>query len=99
MCDFNASSDDIIIPLPLVEEAEKRVWKQKDYLFSPMVLGVDVARFGDDASVKFPRQGLVAFPPVVLRKTDNMPLRTALPMKSRLLAPWPSLLTQAAAQV
>ncbi len=74
MCDFNASSDDIIIPLPLVEEAEKRVWKQKDYLFSPMVLGVDVARFGDDASVIFPRQGLVAFPPVVLRKTDNMAL-------------------------
>jgi len=36
------------------------------------VLGVDVARFGDDASVIFPRQGLVALPPVKLRHVDGL---------------------------
>jgi hypothetical protein len=32
---------------------------------------VDVGRFGDDPSVIFPRQGLVAFPPRVLRNVDG----------------------------
>ncbi len=31
-------------------------------------LGVDVARFGDDRTVLFPRQGLASFRPQVLRK-------------------------------
>lgn len=31
-------------------------------------LGIDVARFGDDRTVIFPRQGMVAFRPIVLRK-------------------------------
>jgi len=34
-------------------------------------LGVVVARFGDDASVIFPRQGLVAFPPLRFRNIDG----------------------------
>ena len=36
------------------------------------ILGVDVARFGDDSSVIFPRQGVVAFPPTVLRNLDSL---------------------------
>jgi hypothetical protein len=46
------------IPIDLVEEAMTR-----EILFSPrepMVLGVDVARFGDDQSVLYPRCGLDA---------------------------------------
>ena len=35
------------------------------------MLGVDVARFGDDASVIFPRQGLVAFAPQHFRNLDG----------------------------
>lgn len=31
-------------------------------------LGIDVARFGDDRTVIAPRQGVVMFPPIVLRK-------------------------------
>ena len=34
-------------------------------------LGVAVARFGDDASVIFPRQGLVASPPIKVRHIDG----------------------------
>jgi phage terminase large subunit len=35
------------------------------------VLGVNVARFGDDASVIFPCQGLVAFAPQRFRNIDG----------------------------
>lgn len=35
------------------------------------VLGVDVARFGGARSVIFPRQGLKAFPPIILRSQDS----------------------------
>lgn len=34
-------------------------------------LGVDVARFGDDRTVIFPRQGLLASPPTVMRNADT----------------------------
>lgn len=85
LCDFNASSDDVLIPLPLVEEAMGRTYRPEDYAFSPLVFGVDVARFGDDASVLQFRQGLVAHPPIVLRKADNMALadRIAHEMRQR----------------
>ncbi len=36
------------------------------------VLGVDVARYGSDASVIFPRQGVVSFEPKVLRNVDSL---------------------------
>lgn len=36
-------------------------------LYSQKRLGVDVARFGDDRTVIFPRQGLQAFNPVIMR--------------------------------
>jgi phage terminase large subunit len=35
------------------------------------ILGVDVARFGDDASVIFPWQGLIAFPPLRFGNIDS----------------------------
>lgn len=39
----------------------------EQYGFAAKVLGVDVARFGDDRTVLFPRQGLAAFPPEIMR--------------------------------
>lgn len=74
MCDFSASSDDVLIPLTLVSEAMQRTYKDHQYKFAPMIMGVDVARFGDDSSVIFMRRGLVAYEPVVIRKADNMEL-------------------------
>jgi hypothetical protein len=41
---------------------------------APRVLGVDPARFGDDRSVIFPRQGLQAFDPITFQGVDNMQL-------------------------
>lgn len=83
LCDFAASSDDVLIPLPLVDEAQARSCRPEDYGFSPLVLGVDVARFGDDATVIFPRQGLVALEPVLLRKTDNMAVADRVALEAR----------------
>jgi len=44
--------------------------------FDPIILGVDVARFGDDASVIFFRKGRDArtWPPIILRGVDTMTL-------------------------
>src|SRR5476649_2905841 len=52
-------------------EATKRVYRPEELAHTPRVLGVDVARFGDDASVIFPRQGLVAYPPLKYRNIDG----------------------------
>jgi phage terminase large subunit len=53
-------------------EATKRVYRPEDYERAPRVLGVDVARFGDDASVLFPRQGMAAFAPQKFRNLDGI---------------------------
>ena len=74
LCDFNAASDDVLIPLELVTEAMNRSYQEHVYINAPLVLGVDVARFGDDASVLFFRRGMVAERPIVIRKMDNMAL-------------------------
>lgn len=42
------------------------------YSRASKVLGVDVARYGDDSSVIFPRQGVAAFQPVQLRNVDSL---------------------------
>jgi len=41
------------------------------WTWSDKRIGIDVARFGDDRTVFFPRQGRVAFPCKVLRKQDG----------------------------
>ena len=50
-----------------VEEAMKRHLDKDAYDWAQKRLGVDVARFGDDRTVLFPRQGLRAFRPIVMR--------------------------------
>lgn len=74
MCDFSASGEDQLISIQDAEKACHQYYKITDYNFAARVLGVDVARFGDDRSVIMSRQGLVAFPPVVLQGVDNMTL-------------------------
>lgn len=74
LCDFAAGAEDQLISLADVENAARRVYAERDILHAPRILGVDPARFGDDRSVIFPRQGLVAFPPEVYRGIDNMAL-------------------------
>jgi len=55
-----------------VVAAMDRHIKPDDYSFAAKILGVDVAREGDDKSVIFPRQGLASFMPDVLRNATSL---------------------------
>lgn len=74
LCDFTASSSNILIPLDLVLAARKRELYEANMGHLPKVMGVDVARFGDDNSVIQKRWGLIAYEPIVLKGLDNMQL-------------------------
>ena len=74
MCDFSAAGDDQLISLSDVEAACNRQLKPDQINFAAKVIGIDPARFGDDRSVIFKRQGLQAFDPLVFRGIDNMDL-------------------------
>lgn len=54
-----------------VRKAIGRHLAKHQYEFAAKSIGADVARFGDDASVIWPRQGLAAFLPTVLRHVDS----------------------------
>ena len=66
---FPPSSLNALIGPAEVEAAMARSYRIHDIASAPKVLGVDVARFGDDASCIVRRQGLQAFTP---RKARNM---------------------------
>ena len=83
MCDFNAAADNVLIPIDTVRAAASRQYREHDYAASPRILGVDVARFGSDASVIFKRQGVVSWPPTVIRKLDNMALADQVAIQIR----------------
>jgi hypothetical protein len=55
-----------------VAAAMDRHYRESDYSFAAKILGVDVAREGDDSSVIFPRQGLVSFAPRIMRNVDSL---------------------------
>ena len=73
-CDFSAAVDNALIPLDLVLKASDRQLKKEDVAYAPKILGVDVARYGSDRSVIFPRQGLIAFKPKIYKGINNMEL-------------------------
>ena len=74
LCDFTAQGDDQLIALADTEDAAKRTYQADHVKLFPVILGIDPARFGDDRSVVFSRQGRQAFKPVVYRGIDNMEL-------------------------
>lgn len=76
LCDFSAQGDDQLIALADTDDASKRIYQLDHVRHSPVVLGVDIARFGDDRSVVFRRQGRQAFKPTIYRGIDNMDLAT-----------------------
>jgi phage terminase large subunit len=55
-----------------VRDAMARHYRQDQFGHAAVVLGVDVAREGDDASVILRRQGLVAWAPLTLRNVDGI---------------------------
>lgn len=74
LCDFSAAQDNGLIPIDDIRAAANKFYRESEYMCAPLIYGIDVARFGSDASVIFKRRGLVAFEPIVIRKFDNMAL-------------------------
>lgn len=74
LCDWNASGEDSLIPIETVLKATKRRPYEESFKGMPLILGVDVARFGDDSSILSPRRGSMAYPQLKFRKLDNMEL-------------------------
>lgn len=71
-CDFEAENDDQLISSSSVMKGQKL--PAMAHINDPMILGVDVARFGDDKSVIYPRRGRDArtMPIEVYSKLDTM---------------------------
>ena len=64
---FPPSSINALLGAEEVEAAMKRHLRVHEYNWAQRRLGVDVARFGDDRSVIFPRQGLASWKPAIMR--------------------------------
>lgn len=74
LCDFTASTSDTLIPISLAVEAAGRIINDANVRGAVKVLGVDVARYGDDKSVIFPVQGIKAYQPLVFGQISNIDL-------------------------
>ncbi len=64
---FPPSSINSLLGPDEVRDAMARSPKVEDFDMAQRRLGVDVARFGDDSTVIFPRQGIISYKPVVMR--------------------------------
>lgn len=76
---FPPSSINSLLGIEDVEAAMALHVRPDEYDHMQKRLGVDVARFGDDRSVIFPRQGIVAFKPTIMRhqRTTEIAARVA----------------------
>lgn len=63
LCDFNAGAANTLITVDTATAAMGKHLREDEYSFAPKIIGVDVARQGDDRSVIFRRQGLASFTP------------------------------------
>jgi len=64
---FPPGSINALLSVEEVEAAMNRSPDAGSYEWAGKRIGVDVARYGDDRTVHFPRQGLAAFQPAVMR--------------------------------
>jgi len=69
---FPPASINALLGVEDVEAAMKRHLLKHQYDFAQKRLGIDVARFGDDRTIIFPRQGLASFRPVTMRTQNTM---------------------------
>ena len=69
--EFPPSSINALLGPSDVDAAMIRTLPAEAYNWAPVQIGVDVARYGDDRTVIFPRQGLMAFQPLVMRHTHG----------------------------
>lgn len=69
---FPKASSDALFGPDEIDEAMARAYKPGEFDYAPTVLGVDVARQGDDSSMIARRQSLVVWPLRPLRIPDNV---------------------------
>ena len=76
---FPPASINALLGVEEVEAAMRRNPRPDAYDWAQKRLGVDVARFGDDRTVIFPRQGLASFKPIIMRqeRTTSIAARIA----------------------
>lgn len=74
LCDFSAASDNVLITIDQVSAACARLVREQDCTGLARIIGVDVARFGDDRSVIQRRWGQWALEPLVFQGMNNMDL-------------------------
>jgi hypothetical protein len=70
-----------LIGLADVEQAMARHYRADQYQFAPVILGVDVARQGDDSSVIARRQGVASFPLRSMRIPDTVQVSAQVSME------------------
>lgn len=77
--EFPPASINALIGVEDVQAAMERKLRGEAYEWAQKRLGVDVARFGDDRTVIFPRQGLASFRPIIMRhkRTTDIAARVA----------------------
>lgn len=77
--EFPPESINALLGVEDVEKAMRRKISPDHYTFAQKRIGVDVARFGDDRTVLFPRQGRMSWRPTVMRnaKTTQISARVA----------------------
>jgi len=69
---FPPSSLNALIGPDEVRAAMNRHAREDQYQHAARILGIDVAREGDDSSIIYPRQGIAVFPATVLRNVDSL---------------------------
>lgn len=73
LCDFSASSDNILIPIDAVTRAcHRAIVHESDLRGLPKIIMVDVGRYGGDPSVLMRSWGPVVYDPVTIDGKDNM---------------------------
>lgn len=86
LAEFPLKGDNILISLEDMDKAMKRNPPEGAFAGSARVIGIDVARFGIDKTVMFPRQGIVAYQPQVYPYEDRnffSQARSAIAMADR----------------
>lgn len=78
LCDFASGAVNALLSADLVDAACRRHLTPDQYQHAPVILGVDVARYGDDRTCIFRRQGLASFQPIVMRNADTMQIASAV---------------------
>lgn len=78
LCDFTASASNIVIPIDVVTEACNRMISDEDVADSVSIMGVDVARYGDDDTIITHRKGLACYPQIKLHGLNTMEVASAV---------------------